>query len=101
MELKDFLFGLLEGAVRDMQASEVSAKYMPGKGAEITVEGKASDVTILSLILARKVIMGSPTTVEEYYEMLKRAVAKDVENEIKDIKEIFIDVCIKTREGKG
>lgn len=95
MEFEDFLFGLLENAVREMQASETSAKYIPGKGAIISIDGKASDVTILSLILARKVILDSPTSFEHYCEMLKRAVTKDMDNEIEGIKDIFIDVCIK------
>lgn len=95
MEFKDFLFRLLENAVRMVQASEVSAKYVPDKGTIISIDGKGSDVTILSLIIARRIILDSPTSIEQYCEMLKQAVAKDMENELEDTKDIFIDVCVK------
>ena len=95
MEFEDFLFGLLENTIRTVQASEVSAKYVPGKGTIISIDGKGSDVTILSLIIARRIILDSPTSIEQYCEMLKQAVAKDMENELEDTKDIFIDVCVK------
>lgn len=96
MEIDKLLNMIIATKVFEIEPTVVSAEFCKEDGTDINIKGRTADISILTLILARRIIKDTAISYENFCEILKRAVEEEMEinEELMRTQALFNDVCI-------
>lgn len=89
---KEILNKLIKLNILNFEDAETTARFNNG-GLCVSATGRGTDMLILSLVLAKKILKETGYSSEKYCKTLERALLEDVE--IEEMMDIFSDISME------